>query len=72
MDYIQPDLNPTQQFGLDEEQPLLFSGYSDEPGSGTENGEPVASGSAATEKSISDKETFNYQHSFNSFGILEV
>ena len=34
MDTPQPESNPSQQFGEDEDQTLLFPGYSDVPGAG--------------------------------------
>ena len=36
MDTPQPESNPSQQFGVDEKQTLLFPGYSDVPGTGTD------------------------------------
>ena len=36
LDTPQPESNPSQQFGVDEKQTLLFPGYSDVPGTGTD------------------------------------
>ena len=49
LDTSQPESNPSQQFGVDEDQTLLFPGYPDVPRAGTDSqvqdGEHLALGS---------------------------